>query len=442
MIRRAFLPTAAALGCVVYGATAAWSAPEKEDPDTLKARGITLALAKHYEEALPVLRAAFEARADGIVAYNIAQILYSFADRDLKTAKGNSRAQKRALERFTEAYNWLDVSGGFLRTEGDIAAAKELAVLLKEHVALIYVATEPDDATIYVDGKPLGKRHAVAVTPGEHGVRAEKDGYEPNGMTVTAEMKQQTDVRLSLKAIIVDVSVRSSPPGAQLEVEGLAPTGLRTPAVLQLRKGTAKISATLSGYQTATRNIAVAPGIDPVTLELREDPLTLAGLTVKASPPGASVKIDGRSQGPAPVSLSFKPGTAPVNVAVTAPGFQALSRSVPLTARRVTKVDATLAPEPTRRSIIWRWIGYIGGGAVLAAGTTMAVMAKEMHDSFPNDPSTTRYNDVNRLNLAADAALVVGVGALAVTIYRHVRDVRRPPSDAQVDIEPMLGYAR
>ena len=97
------------------------------------------------------------------------------------------------------------------------------------------------------------------------------------------------------------ISVRSTPPGAEISVDGAA-TGRRTPADVTLVSRPARIGLTLSGYAPVDESLA--PTADPkMTLEYTLQRL----LQVHSQPPGARVVLDGRDTGlvtPASVALA------------------------------------------------------------------------------------------------------------------------------------------
>ncbi len=65
--------------------------------------------------------------------------------------------------------------------------------------ASLSVTTNPDGATVYVDGKARGATPVeIAVAPGEHRVRIEKDGYLENSRQVSVAAGEASPLRVAL----------------------------------------------------------------------------------------------------------------------------------------------------------------------------------------------------------------------------------------------------
>jgi serine/threonine-protein kinase len=131
------------------------------------------------------------------------------------------------------------------------------------------------------------------------------------------------------------VDVRSSPPGAEIVVDG-ARTGQQTPAVLRLPAPPARVGLTLDGYQSIDEPVA-ASFDSQRTLEYRLRRL----LQVHSEPSGAQVVVDGQETGqvtPAAVPIGdpqpstielrlqgYESGRAPVTAALIEQGTLAVT---------------------------------------------------------------------------------------------------------------------
>lgn len=124
------------------------------------------------------------------------------------------------------------------------------------------------------------------------------------------------------------VSVSTEPPGASIEVDGLAKgtTGARPLVVADLIAGEKyKVVARKSGYEPAVELVAGREKPVPFVMVLRPLPATLV---VTTQPAGATVLVDGREVGTSPITLSdLKSGSEHV-LHVEKNGWNDLERKV------------------------------------------------------------------------------------------------------------------
>ena len=101
------------------------------------------------------------------------------------------------------------------------------------------------------------------------------------------------------------LSVDSTPQGAQVQVDGMTDPSYVTPfALTNLQPGQHSIIVSKAGYSTDTRTVSVVSGNRATTLVHLAQ--LMATLVVKSDPPGANIYVDGRDVGtktPAQVSL-------------------------------------------------------------------------------------------------------------------------------------------
>ncbi|MBQ6457952.1 MAG: PEGA domain-containing protein [Kiritimatiellae bacterium] len=99
---------------------------------------------------------------------------------------------------------------------------KELAVALEPIPGSLFVTSVPDAARIYVDGEACGKAPVSLerVKPGVHLVRAELDGYGTVAREVKVSLAQKASAEFRLESVRGRLEVRTSPPGAQVVVDG------------------------------------------------------------------------------------------------------------------------------------------------------------------------------------------------------------------------------
>ena len=146
------------------------------------------------------------------------------------------------------------------------------------------------------------------------------------------------------------VVVTSEPRGAEVALDG-APTGERTPAVLEGVLLSRPHQVTLSGpaLREATVPIAPSPGrlVARVHATLAS---TLGALTVSSEPAGAEVRLDGATAGTTPVTLTGVRLDLRHRIDLSLPGYE-IDQFVVLPEKDGTSFRRTLsAAEPAARS--------------------------------------------------------------------------------------------
>lgn len=144
--------------------TAASPAPADEARDAFN-RGVQLFLTGDTSAAAAVFARAYELSADYRILYNMAQV---------EADRAHPAAALRLLALYSK-------HGG---TEIDAQRRDEVAVervRLERQAAALRVTTNVEDATLWVDGAPLGpvSSELIWLDPGEHHVSVEADGYTP-----------------------------------------------------------------------------------------------------------------------------------------------------------------------------------------------------------------------------------------------------------------------
>lgn len=408
---------------------------------TKKEQGIALAAQKRFAEALEVFTDAFAETPEAAIALNISEIHRYFGEKERQAlgAGGTLEAAVRAESHFIEAYNWMAASAQLPRTNTDVEKAERLRVALQPKVAVVEVATQPEGASIAVDGRGLGVRTSVAVSPGEHKVQVQLRGYVPREVAVLARLGQSVPLRLQLERVMVDVRVEAHPPGASVRAStDSAP--LVAPGKFRLPMGRTTFRASAEGYTGESREVEVAPGMAPVVFRLREAPETIATLTVKGSPAGAGVFLTGRLVGQIPMSLpGLKPPPEPVEVTIQAVGYTPVTRRLSLKRGQITVVDVALSPVTPPPSPWWRWLGY-GGAAAFVTGAGVGGVAVMQKEAFPDEPSRSKQDHIMRLNTTADVLMVAGLAALVTSTFVHLGAAEPPASRAEISVGALVNH--
>lgn len=195
--------------------------------------------------------------------------------------------------------------------------------------------SEPAGASVTWNGQALGitPTPPLPVPAGPVAVTFQRDRYQPS--TVEAEiegMERAQTIAATLRPDWADVRIDSVPRGAEIFVDDAA-TGQSTPATVEILAGEHEVRLRAEGHKSHRQRILVAAEEQrtlPVVELVRADSL----LTVRSSPAGAGVTLDGRFQGETPLELAvqsgvryrvqaFRAGYAPAEASVElAPGAE------------------------------------------------------------------------------------------------------------------------
>lgn len=346
------------------------------------------------------------------------------------------------LDRHEAAYNWYETYlSDFELDEAQRSTALRERDPLLARVAVIEVVTEPPDASIFIDRRDLGAvgraPRRVAVSPGEHLVYARLEAHHEANASATAQQGRIVGVSLALRAMMGRLSVETTPPGATVTAAGRAePLGV-TPFEVELSVGELSLEITLEGHEPLTRQVTILDARDvDVSLELSPAASTLAVLSVVSEPGEAMVLLDGDEVGQTPLSLSgLTPGRRRLEVDLA--GRTPYAAEVLLEAGAATRVEASLADPDDRLWSGWRWIGYGGGGGLVAAGGVLGVMALVHRGHFfeSDNPSRELLDRVRAEGLAADILLGVGLVTAAVVLVFDIVRGRAAQSTATLTID-------
>jgi hypothetical protein len=177
----------------------------------------------------------------------------------------------------------------------------------------------------------------------------------------------------SLRQRVASLSVNCNVQGARVLVRDRAVGDIPAPGeplVVRLVAGPATLEVDADGYNPFLRSI-VLPGGGSIAVQVQLVPKTVAGLlVVDTQPAGATVVVDGRALGNAPVEASVPQGSH--DVVVRLPGFRETRTSVVigLGERRVVTVKLG-----TTTPITQKWWFWAGVGTVLATGAIITYAA-------------------------------------------------------------------
>ena len=158
--------------------------------------------------------------------------------------------------------------------------------------------SDPPGATVSFDDQALGvtPTEPLPIPAGPVTVTFVRDRYQP--LTVDADiegMERPQTVGGTLLPAWADVQIDSVPQGAEIFVDD-EPTGQTTPATVEILAGEHEVRVRADGHKSHRQRILVAAREQRTlpTVELvRADSL----LTVRSTPSGAGVTLDGQFQG-------------------------------------------------------------------------------------------------------------------------------------------------
>jgi len=181
-------------------------------------------------------------------------------------------------------------------------------------------------AVVLLDGVHVGKTPVtgVEVTLGEHSVEVLADRHQ----TFAAEFEivdpaQQLDIDAALVEAWAPLTITSRPSGASISLDGQT-VGL-TPATVEAGAGSRLLSLSRDGYLGHQRRVTVVAGKPAgIDIILQRPP---AVVSLRTTPSGATITVDGGFRGVSPIELQVGPGIEHEIRAVLA-GHEASARRV------------------------------------------------------------------------------------------------------------------
>ncbi len=172
-----------------------------------------------------------------------------------------------------------------------------------------------------------------------------------------------------LKGRIASLKVTSNVRGARLLVRSKAVGVLDPGAQVEVRAGPATIDVTADGYEPWHREIDLpARRVTVVDVQLRSK-VAGAILSVRSTPAGANVFVDGKGFGRAPLEGQVTPGTHGLRLELD--GYEDETFEVTLRNHERRDVDV---PLKSAGSITSRWWFWAGLGVLVAGGATATTL--------------------------------------------------------------------
>ncbi|MBW8886841.1 MAG: PEGA domain-containing protein [Fibrobacteres bacterium] len=181
--------------------------------------------------------------------------------------------------------SWIDTVGVSPKTQVSINAS------LTALPGNLVVNSQPVDAAIFLDGKPMGKtpREIKNVAEGEHHLRVELANFYPSEEKVFVNRGQSTQSNVQLKIKMGFLDVSTLPAGSSVSVNGrfFGKTPLK---VDKVEPGKVSVEISSGGYRPFQETYSVKPSD---TIIIKEDLKLQTGLlTVVSTPRVVRVRLD------------------------------------------------------------------------------------------------------------------------------------------------------
>ena len=198
------------------------------------------------------------------------------------------------------------------------------AILTPIAAGAIRIESNPDGATILIDGVPFDQRTPALIPQlmtGTHTVQLRRKGFEDWSQAVVVTPSRAMGVQANLtpaRSSCGTLNVQSQPPRAAIFLDG-SPTGKVTPERLtDVPPGSHRVELLLEGFRPWRGAAVVREGhTENLLVSLRHLPAQeVGGARIETDPPGASIKLGGvLLRQKTPVELSrLAPGVYPLEI--------------------------------------------------------------------------------------------------------------------------------
>lgn len=246
------------------------------------------------------------------------------------------------------------------------AAAKPLPLVDPNTTGSVMVTSVPAGARVTIDGKTdqtFTTPQLIASLPqGMHTLSFSKDGYSPatRSLQITAGTKANVSVQLDIPTGFI--TVLSNPPSAFIIIDGTN-TGRVTPSQVPIAPGLHTITLRKMGYLEANDSFSVQAGqqqsknlnllesgstpdirvVPTGKLKFFSSKVSGTKVTVRTSPPGATVFINGQSVTKnTPVDFALNPGNYVMELHLN--GYQTVQKTISVETGKPLAFDEPLHP--------------------------------------------------------------------------------------------------
>ena len=245
---------------------------------------------------------------------------------------------EQALARFEE---YLALPGD--KPEED-RARKAVVRLVRALFGVVHVTCRPKGARVKLEGRDetACPRTLRRVPPGTWRLGVAAPGHASHSELVRVEAGSKTEVRVRLKVLPARLHLRSEAGAGKLYVDG-DPAGELPAGPVTLAPGRRRLRVETPEHALWTLDVVLAPGEEVrVTAVPSPGP---GSLSVRSTPAGATVRIDGEAAGVTPLAREGVPPGERL-VAVSLDGYRQWRGPIWVYAGEKSKVETTLTPLP------------------------------------------------------------------------------------------------
>jgi formylglycine-generating enzyme required for sulfatase activity len=224
------------------------------------------------------------------------------------------------------------------------SGSSRYAFTLEKLPGLVDIMSTPDGAEVFLDSKPLGiaPLAELSISGGKHELRCVLDRYQDWQQEIDIQGQGvHQSVHCELQPAWGRVFVVSNPAGASV-LEGGRELGT-TPLSVELDQGEHELLLQEDGYAPFTLNVAVEPGktLTPPLVTLEQKPVQLS---LRSTPIGAKVSLDGSPQGNTPLKISLdRRGSHTIRFSMA--GYEPIEKTVTINDGDDQELTVTLKPE-------------------------------------------------------------------------------------------------
>jgi len=198
------------------------------------------------------------------------------------------------------------------------------AILTPLAAGALRIGSDPDGATIFIDGVPYDQRTPAFIPQlmtGTHTVQLRRQGFEDWSQAVVVTPSRAIEIQARLTPSRTSrgtLTVQSQPPRAAIFLDG-SPTGKITPErLIDIPPGSHRVELLLEGFRPWRGTAVVREGhIENLLVSLRHLPAReVGGARIETDPPGACVKFNGVAlRQKTPLELGgLAPGAYPLEI--------------------------------------------------------------------------------------------------------------------------------
>ncbi len=202
---------------------------------------------------------------------------------------------------------------------------------------ILKVSSDPSGAKIYINNEYQGVTPFIMpVIPKTYTVKLVRAPYYYN-TTVTIASGEVKEINATLTQPGGTLEISSNPPRARIYIDGEY-KGM-TPMTVKLVSGHHSVKITKEKYQNYTTEVMLDPG-EAKIITVKLSPV-YSYLTVKSTPPGAKVYVDGSYAGKTPLrDYKLSPGSHEIKMVKE--GYKEFTKTITLTAAEKTSLVASL----------------------------------------------------------------------------------------------------